>query len=245
MGTQPGGPPHRLGMFPPPHTAPPGQSPQVSVPPQPSPMIPQNRPPPIASQVTGTQPVRTQTPPRHSSPVGHIPQSSGFPQPSPIVPQNRPAPISHLMGVQVGPPTHRFCSQIQSGGHGSVQEIRPPQLSPISPQYCPPGGLHCALLHDDPPAPPAPSAVPGPMGGGIDPPLPDVMMLASREIEPPEPPLPPVPAPPPGRCGGSVAPHPMAAACATASANAAQSPIVSRRDGDITLMPRAGENDHK
>ena len=222
-------------MFPPPHTAPPGQSPQVSVPPQPSPMIPQNRPP-IVSQVIGTHPVRTQTPLRHSSPFGHIPQSSGFPQPSPIVPQNRPAPASHLMAVQVGPPTQMFCSQIQSGGHGSVQEIRPPQLSPISPQYCPPGGLHSALLHDDPPAPPVPSGVPGPMGGGIDPPLPVVMMLASEEIVPPAPPPPPEPAPPEGRCGASVAPHPVAAASATASEKAPQSPIVLRRDRDIVPL---------
>lgn len=235
MGTQPGGPPQRFGMFPPPHTAPPGQSPQVSVPPQPSPMVPQNRPA-IVSHVIGTHPVRTQTPPRHSSPFGHIPQSSGFPQPLPIVPQNRPPVAWQPTGVQVGPPTHWLFSQIQSDGQGSVHFSSPPHLSPISPQYCPPGGLHSAFTHDDPPAPPAPSGVPGPMGGGIAPPLPDVMMLASGEIVPPEPPLPPVPAPPRGRCGASVELHPIAEAWAIASATTPQSPTVRRRDRDIVPL---------
>jgi hypothetical protein len=199
-------------------------------------MTPQNRPP-IVSQVIGMHPVRTQTPPRHSLPLGHIPQSSAFPQPLPIVPQNRPPVASQLTGVQVGPPTQTFFSQIQSDGQGSLQFNWPPHLSPISPQYCPPGGLHSAFTHDDPPAPPAPSGVPGPIGGGVEPPLP-VMMLASEIVlpEPPLPPLPAAPAAPGGRGGASFEPHPTAPASANASENAHQSPIVLRRDRDIAPL---------
>jgi hypothetical protein len=73
------------------HTWVPVQPPQSSVRPQPSPIVPQYRPPPAATQVPGVQLVGAQvfaTPaPPQVEPAGQSPHWSVPPQPSPIVPQ--------------------------------------------------------------------------------------------------------------------------------------------------------------
>jgi hypothetical protein len=71
-------------------------------------------------------------------------QSSDRPQPSPIVPQYRPPPpipasdtgTLQVSGLQLGPPTQTFFSQLQSAPSGaqSPHFKMPPQLSPMSPQ---------------------------------------------------------------------------------------------------------------
>ena len=64
---------------------------QVSVPPQPSPIVPQYWPPPAGVQVIFLQlgsPQTLATPwPAHVAGAGQVPQSSDPPQPSPMVPQ--------------------------------------------------------------------------------------------------------------------------------------------------------------
>src|SRR5262245_30966983 len=60
---------------------------QSSVPPQPSPILPQYWPPLASAQVIGEQVVGTHRPPRQVWPAAQPPQSSSRPQPSPILPQ--------------------------------------------------------------------------------------------------------------------------------------------------------------
>src|SRR5688572_29373485 len=92
----PGGFPHRPGMPAAPHISAPGQPPHATVPPQPSPISPQNLPPgglqsAVVSRVHEPPGGIAQTPGMppapHIMPVGQSPHSSVPPQPSPILPQ--------------------------------------------------------------------------------------------------------------------------------------------------------------
>jgi hypothetical protein len=82
-------PPQTLGVPPPPHVSLPVQVPHDSVPPQPSPMLPQFLP--WALHVVGTHAGTPQTlgvpPPPHDSGLVQLPHDSVPPQPSPMVPQ--------------------------------------------------------------------------------------------------------------------------------------------------------------
>ena len=61
---------------------------QLSVPPQPSPIVPQYLPPPLAMlQVSGTQLAATHSPPAQELPAGQSPHVSVPPQPLPMSPQ--------------------------------------------------------------------------------------------------------------------------------------------------------------
>ncbi len=72
-----------------PQVDPVGQLPHASVPPHPSPTMPQYRTLPEL-QVSGTHPASVQTPEVQPCPAGQAPQSSPRPQPSPTVPQYLP-----------------------------------------------------------------------------------------------------------------------------------------------------------
>ena len=78
---------------------------QSSVPPQPSPILPQYLPPPGIAQVSGMQFAGTQRPPLQILPAEHLPQSSPRPQPSPTLPQYCALPPEvQVIGGQLGPP---------------------------------------------------------------------------------------------------------------------------------------------
>jgi hypothetical protein len=90
------GSPHTLGMPPPPQVAGAAQSPQSSIPPHPSPTLPQKRDGP-ALQVSGTQPLSA----THRPDELHLwfappqaPQSWARPQPSPTLPQYCPVALA-------------------------------------------------------------------------------------------------------------------------------------------------------
>ena len=144
-GTQPVPPTHELLL---PHTQPlpaAEQSvPQLSEPPQLSPIVPQYRPPVSGLQVSGVQPAVG--PALHRLPwqvhplfVQVLPQSSEFPQPSPMVPQYwSPFAVLQVSGVQpaVGPALHRLFWQVHPGFVQVVPQCTvDPQPSPMSPQY--------------------------------------------------------------------------------------------------------------
>ena len=118
-------------MPPPPQIPPFGQVPQSSGRPQPSPIIPQNRPPAV-SHVSGTHPVFTHTPRSQVSSAAQV-QFRARPQPSPNDPQNLVLPLWQVRGTQLGPPMHMLFWQVQSPEQAG-QVVRPPQPSPIVPQ---------------------------------------------------------------------------------------------------------------
>ena len=93
--------------------------------------------------MSGVQPeAGTHWVPLQISPLVHVPQSRLPPQPSPTVPQYLPAPLPHAMGVQLGPPLHRWPVQVQPDGQALLHVRVPPQRFPRSPpQYWPPVGL--------------------------------------------------------------------------------------------------------
>ena len=187
-----------------PHVPPLGQVPHDSIAPQPSPMSPQKRNP-MASQVSGLQLLSTHRLFLQVLPAGHPMQSSDRPHPSPMTLQYVPrlpdppssAGMSHVYGLQLGPPTHTFFSQVQSAPSGaqSPHFRMPLQLSPMSPQYRPPVTSQ-VMRHGRPP-----STVPlsGPGGSPPTPAEPPVgAMVPPVPPEAPEPPAPPAaPAPPP------------------------------------------------
>src|SRR5208283_5259759 len=117
---------------------------QLSVPPQPSPMLPQYCCGPLASlQVTCTQlgpPMHTLLLP-HAQPLPAAEQSvlhtNELPQPSPMVPQYWPPEAGvQVTGTQVEPPLHRLFWQVQPAlVHVVPQSSELPQPSPMVPQY--------------------------------------------------------------------------------------------------------------
>src|SRR6185437_10614386 len=111
--------PQTLAVPPPPHVSPVAQVPQLSMPPQPSEIVPQLSG--VGHLVSGVQ-LAPQTlavpPPPHVSPVGHVPpQTTMPPQLSEIVPQLSPAG-QVVSGVQVLPPQ-------------APAVPPPPQVSPV------------------------------------------------------------------------------------------------------------------
>jgi hypothetical protein len=117
-------------------------APQASELPQPSPMLPQYRPPEAGVQLTGVQvgpPLHRLFWQVHPLFVQVVPQASELPQPSPMVPQYwSPLAVAQVSGAQpaVGPALHRLSWQVhpvllQLVPQGSVD----PHPSPMSPQY--------------------------------------------------------------------------------------------------------------
>src|SRR5664280_2517944 len=113
-------------MPPPPQTPAFGQVPQSSVPPQPSPIEPQYRPPTV-SQVRGTHPALAHTRFVQVSPAAQPPQSMASPQPSPMLPQNFVVPAWHVpVLTQVESPTQTLFEQVHPARQ-APQSIVPPQ----------------------------------------------------------------------------------------------------------------------
>src|SRR4029078_11346788 len=100
----------------PPHFDPAGHAPHWSVPPPPSPMVPQYWPVAVL-HVSGMQPAPgTQTPLLQTRLESHMPQSMARPQPLPTEPQQLPLVVAHISGMQLAPPTQTFPSQTWSAG---------------------------------------------------------------------------------------------------------------------------------
>jgi hypothetical protein len=172
----------------------------------------------MASQVSGLQLSAMQRLFLQLWPEGHIMQSTERPHPSPMTPQYFPpaGPASvagtlQVNGLQVGPPTQTFFSQLQSvpSGVQSPHLKMLPQLSPMSPQYRPPVTaqlMRQGLLASRP----LPLSSPVPGGSPPDPPEPPVGVMvpptpdappsppALAPAEPPDPELPPL-----ARTGGA------------------------------------------
>jgi hypothetical protein len=169
-------------MPPPPQVQPLWQSPHSRVPPQPSPILPQNWPP-VTVQVSGTHEALAQTPLVQVSSDAQPPQARLRPQPSPIVPQNLPAELSQVTGVQLGPPTQIFPSQVQSPEQ-APHSTASPQASPIRPQYWAPTALQASAPQLAAPAvplaPPLPIEIevePPEVEGVVAPPLVELVVL--------------------------------------------------------------------
>jgi hypothetical protein len=119
---------------PPAHVAGAVQPPQSSMPPHPSPMVPQKRDAP-ALQVMATHPV----PATHNPEVlqtwvpSHPPQLFARPQPSPTVPQYLPVATVHSRGVHPAPDTHSPPSHCWPVGHIPQSSV-PAQPLPMTPQ---------------------------------------------------------------------------------------------------------------
>jgi hypothetical protein len=171
----------------------------------------------MASQVSGLQLSAMQRLFLQLWPDGHIMQSTERPHPSPMTPQYFPpaGPASvagtlQVNGLQVGPPTQTFFSQLQSvpSGVQSPHLKMLPQLSPMSPQYRPP--VTAQLMRQGLLASPLPLSSPVPGGSPPDPPEPPVGVMvpptpdappsppALAPAEPPDPELPPL-----ARTGGA------------------------------------------
>jgi hypothetical protein len=168
------------GTPPAPQEDPAAQSPHASVPPQPSPIVPQYCV--VADlQVSGTQPAFTHTPAVQTSPVPQAPQSSFMPQPSPIVPQYlAPPPDAQVIRWQLTPPTHRPERQTLSPEQAPQSSAPPLQPLPILPQYWPPGGLQ---VTDGVQAASLPASTPM----AIEPPVPIVGAEPAAPVVPPRP----------------------------------------------------------
>src|SRR4051812_5413365 len=127
--------PQTPGTPPPPQVVDPVQL-QSSAPPQPSPILPQYRPPPGMLQVSGAQFACTHTPDAAQLLVpSQAPHSSARPQPSPMVPQKRPTVVAvgQVSAGQLGPPTHSPFSHCWSPGQ-APQFLVSLQPSPMVPQ---------------------------------------------------------------------------------------------------------------
>ena len=129
-------PPQTLGVMLP--HGPDGQVPQSSAAPQPSPIVPQYRPPFIAVHDPRTHPgPPRQTPLVQTCPFGQVAQFRMPPQPSPMVPQYWVVPIVHCSRVQLALPGQRFAApplpQAWLSGQLPHSSARP-QPSPIRPQ---------------------------------------------------------------------------------------------------------------
>ncbi len=107
-----------------------GQLPQLSVPPQPSGMLPQL----LAAQVWGVQVLTTHTLLTQVSLVPQVPQLSVPPQPSGMLPQFLACAVQ-LVGVQ--PPLVWHVPLTHDSPTGQVQVIVPPQPSDTGPQAAP------------------------------------------------------------------------------------------------------------
>jgi len=106
---------------------------QFSVPPQPSPIVPQYWPPPASVQVIflqlgSPQTLATPWPPQVAGAV-QFPQSSDPPQPSPIMPQYREVPTLQVVGTQPGM-RQMFDVQTWPFGQAPQSSVRP-QPSPM------------------------------------------------------------------------------------------------------------------
>jgi hypothetical protein len=125
----------------------PGQLPQWSVPPHPSPMSPQYWPPPDAVQALRTQvgpPVHRPLLWSQTHPAWKVeqvsPQSAVPPQPSPTLPQYlKLAAPSQTSFVQPGPPTQEFEAALHTHPAWRLAQLSPqsiprPQPSPTLPQ---------------------------------------------------------------------------------------------------------------
>src|SRR5262245_34096547 len=128
--------PQTFATPPPPQVCGAVQAPQVSVPPQPSGIVPQFFP--CAAQVVGVQapPTFAVPPPRQVSGAPQTPQVSVPPQPSGIVPQFFPC-AAQVVGVQV-PQTFAVPPPPQVSGAVQTPQVSvPPQPSGIVPQFFP------------------------------------------------------------------------------------------------------------
>jgi hypothetical protein len=110
--------------------------------PQPSPMVPQYRPPKAGLHATGVQvgpPLHRLFWQVHPLLVQAVPQASELPQPSPMVPQYwSPLAVAQVSAAQpaVGPALHRLSWQVHPVLlHAVPQDIVDPHPSPMSPQY--------------------------------------------------------------------------------------------------------------
>jgi hypothetical protein len=112
------------------HESPAGQLPQLSVPPQPSGMLPHE----LVGHVAGTHVCATQTLFVHVAFVAQVPQLSVPPQPSGMLPQFLPW-AAHVVGVHVPPVWHTPDVHVSPTGQEHV--IVPPQPSPIVPHALP------------------------------------------------------------------------------------------------------------
>jgi hypothetical protein len=112
------------------HVCPLGHVPQLSVPPQPSGIVPQE----FAGQVFGVHVCVTHTLFVQVALTGHVPQLSVLPQPSEIVPQFL-ACAEHVVGVQPPPAWHVPFVHVWPTGHAQV--IWPPQPSDTVPHLLP------------------------------------------------------------------------------------------------------------
>jgi len=116
---------------------------QLSVPPHPSPIVPQYWPPPATVQEIGWQLGSPQTfmTPRPPQVAGawHVPQSRTPPQPSPIMPQKRDVPTLQVNGTQFDKTHTPDALHVALVGQ-PPQFIARPQPSPTVPQYWPPLG---------------------------------------------------------------------------------------------------------
>ena len=107
-----------------------GQVPQLSVPPQPSGIVPQE----LAGQVFGVHVCVTQTLLVQVALTGQVPQLSVPPQPSGIVPQFLPW-AEHVVGVQPPPVWQVPLTHVCPVGH--EQLIMPPHPSETLPHLLP------------------------------------------------------------------------------------------------------------
>src|SRR5208283_4062727 len=125
----------------------PGQSPQWSVPPHPSPMSPQYCPPPAVVHAMRTQlgpPVHRPVLVSHTQPAWKAeqvsPQSTVPPQPSPTWPQYLAfGPPSQTSLWQSAPPTQEFVAVLHTHPGSRLAQVSPqsiprPQPSPTAPQ---------------------------------------------------------------------------------------------------------------
>src|SRR5262245_25306198 len=138
-----------------PHAMPPGQAmPQSRVPPQPSPMTPQYRPPPAGVQLPGTQLGSPHTPatPRPPQLAGDMqaPQSSIPPQPSPTTPQKRDPAGLQVSGTHPAPATHSPEPLHTWAPAQPPQSMARPQPFPTVPQYFPVATWQASGWHSRP-----------------------------------------------------------------------------------------------
>ena len=112
------------------HVSPAGHEPQLSVPPQPSGMLPHE----FVGQVLGVHVLVTHTLPVHVALVAHVPQLRVPPQPSGMLPQFFDW-AAQVVGVHVPPVWH--VPLVHVSPTGQVQLIVPPQPSETLPHALP------------------------------------------------------------------------------------------------------------
>jgi hypothetical protein len=146
-------------------------APQLRLPPQPSPMVPQYWPVAVVHevsrvQVAGSGPQTPGVAAPQTWPAGQLPQVRGRPQPSPMVPQYWPPFAAvQVMAVQPAPGAQTFATPPppHTWPVGQAAQLRmPPQPSPMVPQYWPLTGAQVRGVQPAGVAPQTPGVPPPP-----------------------------------------------------------------------------------